>query len=271
MFDTYSQGAFPHEWHEELIEHARSLRLIPFSSTFHAEAVELSDNVDAPAFNIASFETFGHELIARCASTGKPILISAGVAELVDIEEALEDCYASGKESVALLKYTSAYLAPSVELNLRTIPDMAAGSGCVVGYSDHTRGLVAPLEAVTLGAGIIECHLMLCGDGRGLNGAFGSTAKEFGEMVSAIRQLELSVGAASYELSSSTKRNRRFGRSLSVTRDVEAGEEITRDNVRSVRPADGLHLGYFNDVIERVSSGPVAAGIPLDLELLTER
>lgn len=267
LHDIYSEGHMPWEWHSELFTFAQERGLIAFSSPFSARAVSLLEELDAPAYKIASFEIFDHELIAAAASTGKPVIISTGVATREDVRQALDVCVRSGNEDVAILKCTSAYPAPARELNLRTIPDMAAMFECTVGFSDHTMGLAAPLGAVSLGASIIERHLTLDRDKGGLDSSFSTSAEEFAELVKAIRELEEGLGKISYELSVSSVRNRRFGRSLFVVEDVVAGQEITRDNVRSIRPADGMLPRELPKVLGSRFTRDVSAGTPLSPEL----
>lgn len=267
LYDIYSEGQMPWDWHAELFSYAQELGLIAFSSPFSPRAVSLLEELGAPAYKIASFEIFDHELIASAASTGKPVIISTGVATQEDIRQALDVCVDQGNHDVALLKCTSAYPAPAEELNLRTIPDMAATFDCTVGFSDHTMSLAAPLGAVALGASIIERHLTLDRDRGGLDSSFSTTAEEFASLIDAIRDLEESLGEISYELSSSSARNRRFGRSLFVVEDVVVGQEITRDNVRSIRPADGMLPSELPRVLGSRFTRDISAGTPLAPEL----
>jgi len=270
LHSIYSEGELPREWHAELFEYAHDHGLIAFSSPFDVSAVDFLDELGAPAFKIASFEIFDHQLIASAASRGKPVLISTGVATQSDITAALDVCRSVGNEDVALLKCTSAYPAPPEELNLRTIPDMADRFSCVVGFSDHTMGVSAPLGAVALGAKILERHITLDRGDDGLDSSFSTNPQEFARLVSDIRELEASLGSVDYSLSDSSSRNRRFGRSLFVVRDVSAGETVSLDNVRSIRPADGLHPQELPNVLGKRFRADVAAGTPLSHELLNE-
>lgn len=266
LHDIYAEGELPREWHAELFAHARGRGLVAFSSPFDVDAVHFLDDLDAPAFKIASFEIFDHELIAAAARTGKPVLMSTGVATDADIAAALEVCQTAGNDQVALLKCTSAYPAPSSELNLRTIPDMATRFGCVIGYSDHTMGLSAPLGAVALGASVIERHITLDREAGGLDAGFSTSAEEFTNLVAAIRDLEVALGHVEYGLTESSARSRRFGRSLFVVTDVEAGDEVTRGNVRSIRPADGMAPAMLPQVLGKRFAQSLAAGTPLQAE-----
>lgn len=268
LHDIYAEGELPREWHAELFAHARQRGLIPFSSPFDVDAVAFLDDLGAPAFKIASFEIFDHELIAAVARTGKPVLISTGVATESDIRAALDVCLSAGNDQVALLKCTSAYPAPSIELNLRTIPDMARRFECVVGFSDHTLGLSAPLGAVALGASILERHITVDRASGGLDAGFSTSAQEFTQLVSAVRDLEVGLGRVEYELTASCARSRRFGRSLFVVADVHAGDPVTAENIRSIRPADGMPPSMLPRILGRRFSTAVSAGTPLREELL---
>ena len=270
LHSIYSEGELPREWHAELFEYAHDQGLIAFSSPFDESAVGFLDELGVPAFKIASFEIFDHQLIAAAASRGKPVLISTGVATHSDIAAALDVCRSMGNDAVAVLKCTSAYPAPPKELNLRTIPDMADRFSCVVGYSDHTIGVSAPLGAVALGARIIERHITLDRAADGLDSSFSTNPEEFAHLVAAIRELEISLGTADYSLSDSSARNRRFGRSLFVVRDVSAGETVSLDNIRSIRPADGLHPQELPHVLGWSFRVDVAAGTPLDWTLIRQ-
>lgn len=267
LHDIYTEGELPYEWHAELFAYAQECGLLAFSSPFDVEAVHFLDNLDVPAFKIASFEIFDHELIATAARTGKPVLISTGVATGSDIEAALDVCRIEDNDQIALLKCTSAYPAPSADINLRTIPDMAQRFDCVIGYSDHTMGISAPLGAVALGAAIIERHITLDRADGGLDSSFSTSAEEFSQLVDAIRTLEAELGQVTYEISPSSERNRRFGRSLFVVKDVSAGDVVTRGNIRSIRPADGLPPKFLSSVLGRSFAKAVTAGTPLSEDL----
>lgn len=268
LHDVYSEGELPWAWHEELFSYAHELGLIAFLSPFDVDAVAFLDSIGAPAFKIASFEIFDFELVAAVARTGKPVIISTGVADESDITSALEVCRDEGNTSVALLKCTSAYPAPPEELDLRTIPDMAQRFGCVVGFSDHTMGVVAPIGAIALGTQIIERHITLDRTAAGLDLSFSTTPQEFAHLVNQIRELEISLGSINYALGPSSSRNRRFGRSLFVVRDVSEGELATSENIQSIRPVDGLHPRDLSQVLGRRFTTAVSSGSPLRHEYL---
>ncbi len=268
LHDVYSEGELPRAWHRELLEYANQLGLVAFSSPFDVEAVAFLDSLGVPAFKIASFEIFDLELIATAARTGKPVILSTGVANESDIAAAMDVCRSEGNSPVAVLKCTSAYPAPAEELNLRNIPDMAERFSCVVGFSDHTMGLAAPLGAVALGAQIIERHITLDRTQASLDSSFSTNPQEFAHLVRNVRELEVALGSIDYSLGPSASRNRRFGRSLFIVRDVREGEIASSENVRSIRPADGLHPKELVNVIGKRFTSSIAAGTPLRHEHL---
>lgn len=269
LYSVYSEGSLPWEWHADLFEHARALGMQAFSSPFDLEAVDFLDSLDVPAIKIASFEITDTRLIQRAARTGRPLIISTGIAEEADIWRALDACSAAGNNSIALLKCTSSYPAPADELNLQTIPDMAERFGVPIGFSDHTIGSTAAIGAVALGACIIEKHLTLDRNDGGLDSGFSTNPEEFAAMVTAIREIELALGRVSYELSDAATTSRRFARSLFVIADVRAGDVLSDANVRSIRPFAGVPAWEWDSVVGSRFTRDVVAGTPLDLLMLT--
>ena len=263
LFSVYSEGYLPWEWHAELFDYAKSLGMSAFSSPFDLDAVDLLDSLDVPAMKIASFEITDTRLIDRAARTGRPMIISTGIAEEADIWRALETCSRAGNDSVALLKCTSSYPAPFEELNLRAIPDMEARFGVPVGFSDHTIGATAAVAAVALGACIVEKHLTLDRDDGGLDSGFSTNPDEFAFMVTAIRETNASLGNVTYELSEAALASRNFARSLFVVADVAAGDLVSDENVKSIRPFAGLPSWRWEDIKGRVFSRDISAGSPL--------
>ena len=270
LHSVYSEGYLPWEWHEELFAYANSLGLDAFSSPFDRAAVDLLDSLDVPALKIASFEITDTRLIEYAARTGRPIIISTGIATEEDIERALEACSRAGNDSVALLKCTSTYPAALPELNLLTIPNMRDRFGVPIGFSDHTIGATASVAAVALGACIVEKHLTLDrGDG-GLDSGFSTTPQEFTSMVQAIRETEQARGSVSYELSEATTASRKYARSLFVVSDVASGDVVSDDNVRSIRPFAGIPAWEWDSVVGARFIAPVRAGTPLDRSMLSD-
>ncbi len=259
----------PWEWHQELFELAQSHGMAAFSSPFDPTAVDYLANLNVPAFKIASFEIVDIPLIRHVARQRKPVLISTGIASEADISAAVAACRDEGNDQIVVLKCTSAYPAPAQDLNLRTIPTIAQKFDVIPGYSDHTMTPTAALAAVTLGARVLERHITLDRSAGGLDSGFSTSASEFKELVNHIRELESGLGMSTFELSEAGKSSRRFSRSLFVVADVISGEIVTAENVRSIRPHNGLHPKLLPEVLGRVFSANVPAGTPLSLDMLT--
>lgn len=268
LYQLYKEAYTPWEWQPELKKIAEDIGMICFSSPFDKTAVDFLEKMNVPAYKIASFEITDIPLIEYVASKKKPVIISTGIATIQEIEEAIEACKKVGNEQIALLKCTSAYPAPFDEVNLLTIPDMMQRFNSDVGLSDHTLGISVPIAAVVLGSRIIEKHFILDRNIGGPDAAFSLEPKEFAEMVKSIRQVELALGKISYELSESVKVSRHFSRSLYVVEDVKAGEIISKKNVRSIRPGNGLAPKYFPDIIGNKFNAIYKKGTPLNWEML---
>jgi pseudaminic acid synthase len=219
--------------------------------------------MEVPVHKIASFELVDTGLLKRIAQTGKPVIMSTGMATLAEIEEAVTTLREAGASQVALLKCVSAYPAPPEAMNLRTIPHMAEAFGTPVGLSDHTLGTAVAVAAVALGACVLEKHFTLSRDLPGPDSAFSLEPHEFKAMVDAIRTTERALGTVHYGLSEKEASCRAFRRSLFVVRDVKAGDAFTSDNVRSIRPGHGLAPKYLPEVLGRRAPTPISAGTPL--------
>jgi pseudaminic acid synthase len=268
LHSVYSEGYMPWEWHAPLFELAHSLGIDAFSSPFDPTAVDLLESLNVPAYKIASFEIVDIPLIECVAQRGKPVIISTGIARESDIEKAVAACRRVGNNDIIVLKCTSSYPAAAEELNLRTIPDISRKFGCLAGFSDHTMTTTAALGAVALGACVVERHITVDREGGGLDSTFSTTGSEFTKLVADIRELELGLGRVTYELSESGEQSRRFSRSLFVVQDVSAGDIITVNNVRSIRPSDGLAPELFPDIIGKKFVETISAGTPLKLSHL---
>jgi pseudaminic acid synthase len=268
LYNLYQEAYTPWRWYFKLDEEARRLGLICFSSPFDPSAVDFLDSHNAPAYKIASYEITDLPLIRYAASKGKPMIISTGVANIEDIESAVTACREAGNYQTALLKCTSLYPAPLGELNLKTIPDMAARFGVVVGFSDHSRSVSIPAAAVALGASIIEKHITLERSAGGPDAEFSLEPDEFAAMSAAVRDVEAALGGVSYELNERILKAREHSRSLFVVMDIEAGEVFTRENVRSIRPGFGLHPKHLDDVLGRKAAVDIKRGAPLKWEYL---
>jgi N-acetylneuraminate synthase len=269
LHDLYQEASTPWEWQPRLKEVADRLGLPLFSSPFDGSAVDFLETLGVPAHKIASFEMVDHELVRRVVRTGKPVIMSTGMAEWNEIEEAVEVVRSSGGKELALLKCTSAYPAPPEEMNLRAIPRLAEHFGIPVGLSDHTLGSVVPTAAVALGACIIEKHLTLARRDPGPDAHFSLEPAEFRDMVAGIRMIEKAMGSARWAVGETEARSRVFRRSLFTVKPIRAGERLTRENVRSIRPGYGLAPKHLEEVLRRSAAVDIPRGTPLRWELLT--
>ena len=268
LYDLYEEAYTPWEWQPKLKAVANELGMDLFSSAFDATAVDFLEEMGVPAHKVASFELVDIPLIEKMARTGKPLIMSTGMSSLAEIEEAVEAARRAGATQIALLKCTSAYPAPPEEMNLRTIPDLAQRFKVPVGLSDHTMGLAAPVAAVALGACIIEKHLTLTRSVPGPDSAFSLEPNEFKGMVDTIRTAERALGEVHYGISAKEEASRVFRRSLFVVQDVKAGDRFTTENVRSIRPGQGLHTRHLSKVLGRTAARDIERGTPLSWELI---
>jgi pseudaminic acid synthase len=270
FYDLYREAHTPWEWHPELFRVAKEEGLICFSSPFDKTAVDLLEELNTPAYKIASFEITDIPLIEYVASKGKPVIISTGIAGLEDIELALEACKRMGNEQIILLKCTSSYPAPIEEANLAMIPDLAKRFGVITGLSDHTMGITIPVAATVLGAKVIEKHFIIDRSIGGPDASFSLNEQEFTAMVKAVREAEVSIGKVDYTITDKMLKSREFSRSLYVVQDIKAGDVITEKNIRSIRPSYGMHPKYYHDVLGKIVKVDMERGTPLKMEHLKE-
>ena len=268
LYELYGEAFTPWEWQPELKELANNLGLGFFSTAFDSTAVDFLEKLNVPAYKIASFELVDLPLIKHIATTGKPVIMSTGMASFAEINEAVRTLRESGNSQLALLKCTSAYPAPLEEMNLCTIPHMAQAFGLPVGLSDHTLGIEVAVAAVCLGACIIEKHLTLSRSIPGPDNAFSLEPKEFKDMVEAIRRVEKALGDVSYQITEREKANKVFRRSLFVVADMKAGEKFTAEKVRSIRPGFGMHTRYLSEILGRKATKDIEKGTPLSWDLI---
>lgn len=259
----FTEAAMPYEWQPKLQKIAKNLGLEFFSSPFDLEGVDFLETLNVPRYKIASFEITDIPLITYAASKGKPMIISTGVAEIADIQLALEACYKAGNKDITLLKCTSQYPATIEQANLKTMVDMKERFDVKVGLSDHTMGSLVPTVAVSLGAEVVEKHFILDRSLGGPDSAFSMEPHEFKEMVSAVRNTEKVLGKVTYEVSDTDKMRRR---SLFVVEDIKAGEVITEKNVRSIRPGFGLHPKYLPEVLGKKATSDLEKGERFELK-----
>lgn len=270
LYQLYSKAYTPWEWHGKLFEVAKKEGLVIFSSPFDHTAVDFLEGLDTPAYKIASFEITDIPLIEHVASKGKPIIISTGIANLDDIQLALDACKRKGNTEVALLKCTSSYPAPIEEANLAMIQEYKKRFDVVSGLSDHTLGSTVPIVATTLGAKIIEKHFIMDRSIGGPDASFSMNEIEFTAMVKAVRDAEKAIGHISFELTEKQIKSRDYRRSLYVVKDIKRGDLINDQNVKSIRPGHGLHPKYTNYIYGKVAIKDVSSGESFSFDMIED-
>jgi pseudaminic acid synthase len=268
LYELYSEAQTPWKWHPDLFEHAKKVGITCFSTPFDPSAVDFLETLGAPAYKIASFEIVDTPLIRHAAKTGKPLVISTGMAKESEIQEAAHAACDSGKGGLALLHCISAYPAPAEEANLARIPALASHYDCPIGLSDHTLGTEVAVAAVALGAAIIEKHLTLARADGGPDAAFSLEPGEFQTLVKSARLVHAAIGRADVERAESEKPNMLFRRSLYAVKDVAAGETLTADNVRSIRPGYGLSPKHLPEIVGRRAKKAIKRGTPMSLDFV---
>ncbi|GEA29285.1 N-acetylneuraminic acid synthase [Clostridium diolis] len=268
LHNLYKEAYTPWEWQVKLKKIAKEEGLICFSSPFDKTAVDFLEDMNVPAYKVASFEITDIPLIEYIASKGKPVILATGIATLTDIEGAINACRRVGNNEIAVLKCTSAYPSPFEEMNLKTIPNLAKTFGVISGLSDHTLGITIPVAAVALGAKIVEKHFTLSRADGGPDAAFSLEPDELKVMVRSIRETEKALGEISYSLTDKMKSSREFSRSLFVVKDVRKGEIFTKENIRSIRPGFGMHPKYYESVIGKCAKLDIKRGTPMDWTFL---
>ncbi len=268
LYQLYEEAYTPWEWQPRLKKYAESLGLVCFSSPFDKTAVDFLEEMDVPAYKVASFEITDIPLIEYIASKRKPVIMSTGIALLEDIEEAVDACKRQGNEDIILLKCTSAYPTPLGDVNLRTVTDMAQKFNTLVGISDHTVGISVVVAAVALGACLAEKHLILDRELGGPDAPFSLEPEEFKAMVETIREVEEALGHVDYSLTESAKRSRELSRSLFAAQDIEEGEVLTPENVRSIRPGYGLPPKYLKQILGKKAKRDIEKGTPFVWDLI---
>jgi len=269
LFDLYKRAYTPWEWHKQLFDVAKEEGLICFSSPFDSTAVDLLEELNCPIYKIASFEITDIPLIEYVASKGKPIIISTGIADISDIELAIETCHKAGNTDITILKCTSAYPAAPQDANLSTIEDIKKRFNVKSGLSDHTMGIEGPVVAVALGATVIEKHFILDRSIGGPDAHFSLDESEFKAMVDAVRIAEKMIGKVDYEMTEKKIKSRNFSRSLFISSHVKKGDVLTNENVRSVRPGVGLPPKYLKEIIGKTFNSDLEMGTPLSFDHLT--
>lgn len=268
LYDLYEQAHLPWDWHAPLFAHARKLGIAIFSSPFDNTAVDLLEDLNAPAYKIASFEAVDLALIKYVASTGKPMIISTGMADAEEIQEAIDAAREGGCRELALLHCVSGYPAPAADYNLRTLPDMIQRFGLVTGLSDHTLDNTTAIASVAMGASIIEKHFTLDRSGGGPDDSFSLEPQDMADLCRGARTAWDALGRVDYGRKSSEKGNVLFRRSLYVVEDITAGEVLTHSNVRSVRPGYGVAPKHLETLIGKAAARDIKRGTAVSWDMV---
>ena len=268
LHDLYNEAHTPWEWHAPIMKRARELGMLSFSSPFDETAVDFLEELDVPAYKIASFENVHLPLIRKVAATGKPMIISTGMASVAELDDAVRTAREAGCRDLILLKCTSTYPATPENTNISTIPHMRELFGCEVGLSDHTMGVGCAVAAVALGACVVEKHFTLSRADGGVDSTFSLEPAEMKSLVVEIERAWQSLGSVSYGASKAEENSLAFRRSIYIARDVAAGEPLTQENLRIVRPGYGLAPRYYHILIGRRARCDLKAGMPATWELV---
>lgn len=271
LYKLYGEAHTPWEWHAPIFERARALGLIPFSTPFDESAVEFLERLDVPCYKIASFENTDLALIRRAAATGKPLIISTGMATAAELDEAVRTAREAGCKDLVLLKCTSTYPASPEDTNIMTIPDLRERFGCEVGLSDHTMGIGVAVASVALGAAVIEKHFTLRRADGGVDSSFSMEPDEMAQLVSETERAWRALGHVAYGPTEVEKKSIQFRRSLYVVKDLKAGDVLTQENVRAIRPGLGLPPKHLAQVLGRRVGQDVRRGTALRWELVSKK
>ncbi len=266
FYKLYQEAFTPWDWQPRLVKLANDLGMDCFSSPFDFTAVDFMEEMDMPAYKIASFEIRDIPLIRKIAKLGKPVIMATGIAYLEDIERAVRVCREEGNDQIILLKCTSTYPSPYEDMNIRVIPHMAEVFNCMTGLSDHSMGSAVAVASVALGARMVEKHFTLSRADGGPDAAFSMEPAEFKKMADEIRIVEKALGRVTYQLTEKQERSREEGRSLFVTQDIGAGEVFTPENLRSIRPAFGMAPMYYEEVLGKKARVSIPRGTPMAWE-----
>ena len=268
LYDLYKSAFTPFEWHEEMFNYAQSVGITCFSTAFDESAVDLLEDLNTPAYKVASFEIIDIPLIQYIASTKKPMIISTGMANKEEIQEAVDVARENGNNELILLHCISGYPTPVEQCNLMTIPDMKNCFGLPVGLSDHTLGIEVSIASIALGASVIEKHVTLNASDKGPDSEFSIEPDQLNSLCIKCKSAWEALGSAGYERKPVEKDNIKFRRSIYVVRDIDSGEALTKENIRRIRPGYGLPPKYFNELIGKRVKSRIEKGTPLDWGML---
>lgn len=269
LYDLYAEAHTPWAWHAPIFERARQNGMIPFSTPFDATAVDYLEHLDVACYKIASFENTDLQLILKVAATGKPMIISTGMADLAELDETVRAARAAGCKDLVLLQCTSTYPATPLDSNLRTIPHMREAFGCEIGLSDHTMGIGVSVASVALGATVIEKHFTLSRADGGVDSTFSMEPAEMAMLVTESARAWQGLGHIQYGPASANEAtSRSYRRSLYVVRDMAAGEAFTSENLRAIRPGSGLPTKYYDELLGKRVSKPLKRGTPASWDLI---
>lgn len=264
LYELYQEAHTPWEWHQEIFDYAKSLGMLAFSSPFDETAVDFLENLDVPAYKIASFESNHFPLLKKVAQTGKPILISSGTSKINELYESVQYLKAQGAKDIVIFKCTSTYPATPENTNLRTIPVFQSiFPDCVIGLSDHTLGIGASVAAVALGARVIEKHFTLDRSEGGVDSAFSLEPHELKALVEETERAFLALGQVQLDTQKSEEKSRQFKRSIYVTKDIKKGAPFTKENIKVIRPGDGLAPKYYEEILTKSALQDLKRGTPL--------
>ncbi|MDA3874303.1 MAG: pseudaminic acid synthase [Kiritimatiellae bacterium] len=269
LYDLYKEAHTPWDWHLPIFERAAEKGILCFSSPFDDSAVDFLEVLNVPAYKIASFELVDLPLIKKCAKTGKPIVMSTGMATLAEIDDAVRTARENGCKEIVLLKCTSTYPASPENSNLNTIPHLRELFGCTVGLSDHTLGIGVSVAAVALGATVIEKHFTLCRADGGVDSAFSLEPPEMKALVEETHRAWQSLGTVNYGMLNAEKKSLQFRRSLYIAEDLKAGDTLTPQNLRRIRPGSGLSPKYYELILGKTVKVDVKKGTPMSWDLIT--
>ena len=268
LFDLYKKAYTPWEWHEAIFDRAKKHKMLAFSTPFDRTAVDFLENLNVPCYKIASFENTDLPLIRYVAATGKPMIISTGMATFAELDETVDAARSAGCNDLVLLKCTSTYPSTPDDSNILTIPEMRSRYGCEIGISDHTMGIGVSVAAVALGATVIEKHFTLQRSDGGVDSAFSMEPQEMAQLVIETERAWQSMGKVQHGPTEKEKASLVFRRSLYVVADVKAGEKLTSVNVRAIRPGNGIAPKFYDEVIGKTAKRDIARGTPLSHDLI---